>query len=521
MLSCCIGILEVGCNLAFVVASKQVIDIATGAKTGSFWGMGALAVAMLLSQQLFNSIDTWFNSCLPIEGSNRLRRRLFGHLLRVHWLSLQRFHSGDLINRVSKDVDEVTQFLTLSIPDLFITLLQFLASFVYFCFLDASLAWSLVFIIPLFLLLSKSYVRKMHRYNRSIRESDGQIQSMIQESVQHQVVIKTLAHKDRHTQRLDQLQDHLHQQVKKRTRVSLFSRLLLTVGFNTGYLVVFLWGAFRLSKGQISFGTMTAFLQLVGRIQRPAYDLTAFLPRMIKAYTAAERLMEIEALATENDDQQQLLSGGVDLHLENVSFAYDNAEEQLLQQVNMHFPAGSKTALIGKTGAGKTTLIRLMLALMSPQKGSIYLQNASKQIPVTPQTRINFVYVPQGNTLFSGTLRENLLMADPTATEAQLHEALHLSVADFVYTLKDGLDTYISEKGGGLSEGQAQRIAIARALLRQGNILLFDEVTSALDAVTAQQLLERLQLYAQHKTIIFITHHESIAAWCDQTYKIK
>lgn len=522
LLSCLLGVCEVGCNLMFVWASKQVIDIATGAKMGSLWGMAIFAASLMAAQLAFSSLDMWLNSCLPVEGSNRLRHRLLGHLLSVHWMEMRRFHSGDLINRVSKDVDDVVEFLTLSIPALFITVLQLVASFAYFCFLDASLAWSLVFVVPLFLLVSKLYMGRMRRFNRDIRRSDSDIQSIIQESVQHHVVIKTLERKSTSIGRLDKAQGGLHRQVKERTRLSLFSRLMMSAGFNSGYLLVFLWGAARLSRGEISFGTMTAFLQLVGRVQRPAYTLTSFVPAFIKTFTAAERLMEIEALTTEKNEHQRVMLPGVELRLEGVSFAYASEEvESVLKELSMVFPAGSMTAVVGETGAGKTTLVRLILALVEPQKGRILLKDGEKEVLVSPETRANFVYVPQGNTLFSGSIRENLRMGNPEATEMEMQEALHTAVADFVLELKEGLDTVLTEQGGGLSEGQAQRVAIARALLRKGNILLLDEATSALDAQTERLLLEHLRVFAQYKTVIFITHHEALAEGCDRTYKIE
>lgn len=299
------------------------------------------------------------------------------------------------------------------------------------------------------------------------------------------------------------------------------------------YNILALWGAIRLSTGSITFGTMTAFLQLVGKVQRPALDLSRLLPSFINALTAVERLMELEELPSEASRTTQLFPQTPDLQLKDVTFSYSTGDRPILNHFSCNFPAGSCTAVLGETGAGKTTLIRLLLALATPQEGSITLSPANTAQPplstlnfqlstleVSPQTRSNFVYVPQGNTLFSGTIHDNLLMGNPHATEAQMLQALRTACADFVLSLPDGIDTNLNEQGGGLSEGQAQRIAIARALLRPGHILLLDEATSALDPETERQLIKNLRRDCTGKTFIFITHHPAVAEACEATIQL-
>lgn len=518
--SCLTGAFEVACSLGFVWASKQVIDIATGAVAGNIWVAASITIIILLGQLSFAALDMWLSGCMPVDVGNRLRSRLFNHLLRSRWKELERYHTGDVLNRVNRDVDEVVRLLTATIPDLFVTVIQFLASFAYLCKLDASLAWLLILIIPVFLLISKLYVRRMREYNRNIRVSDSKIQSVMQESIQHHVIVKTMERTRNRLAVLGELQGGLRKQVQGRTRLSLFSRMMMSVGFNSGYLLVFLWGAMRLSRGDISFGTMTAFLQLVGRVQRPAFDLTSFLPSFITAYTAAERLMELESLSTEDDDNSIFIEEVTGLSFRNVSFAYVENGESVFNHWNAEFRAGTSTAVLGETGAGKTTLIRLILALVSPTEGTIVLTGPQGDVEVSPGTRPNFVYVPQGNTLFSGTIRDNLLMGNPDATNREMEDALRMAVADFVLELPDGINTVLTEQGGGVSEGQAQRIAIARALLRKGNILLFDEATSALDRETERRLIYNLKTCCQGKTVIFITHHAALAEECDEVLSL-
>ena len=533
LLSCLTGIIGVAVSLAFIYASKVVIDIATGAAIGSLTNAAILTIALLIAQLLCGAVDTWLSTRMQVETGNALRHRLFSRLLQSRWNELERFHTGDIVNRVEQDTASIVELLTSTIPAFIVTIVQLIAAFVFFCFLDPSLPWVVVGILPIFLLGSRFYMKRMRRYTREIRQSDSRIQSVIQESLQHRTVIKTLEQGDRHIGKLDDLQDALRNQIFGRTRFSLSARMLVAFAFSGGYLTAFLWGAVRLSTGSITFGTMTAFLQLVGKVQRPALDLSRLLPSFINALTAVERLMELEELPAEASGASQLFPQTPDLQLKDVTFSYSTGDRPILNHFSCNFPAGSCTAVLGETGAGKTTLIRLLLALADPQEGSITLSSANitqsslstlnsplSTLEVSPQTRSNFVYVPQGNTLFSGTIRDNLLMGNPYATEAEMLQALRTACAGFVLSLPDGIDANLNEQGGGLSEGQAQRIAIARALLRPGHILLLDEATSALDPETERQLIKNLRRDCTGKTFIFITHHPAVAEACEATIQL-
>ena len=265
---------------------------------------------------------------------------------------------------------------------------------------------------------------------------------------------------------------------------------------------------------------MTAFLQLVGRIQRPLSDIARMIPALVGALTAAERLFELEETPIEDCDHPIRLSHTAGIRINDVSFTYSDGNETILQNFNAHLAPGSVTAILGKTGAGKTTLIRLILSLIHPDKGTITFYDQEQEVEASARTRNNLIYVPQGNTLFSGTIRENLLLGRPDATDEELHEVLRIACADFVEQFPDGIDSACSEQGGGLSEGQAQRIAIARSLLRPGSILLFDESTSALDADTERLFIQNITSLPRNKTIIFITHRTSVLEFCDQVLHV-
>lgn len=520
LLSCAAGIFHVAFSLSFIYASKVVIDIASGAREGDLWVAGSFATGFLLMQIACGAVDTWISTRVSMESGNALRRRLFSRLLQSRWNELERFHTGDIVNRIEQDTNAIVELLTSSVPAVLVTTIQLVAAFLFFCTLDASLPWLLLAFVPVFLIASRFYTRKMKRFTTEIRQSDSSIQSIIQESLQHRTVIKTLEQGERHVEKLDDLQGKLCHQVYGRTRFSLCSRLMASTAFSGGYLVAFLWGAVRMSTGSITFGSMTAFLQLVSKIQQPAVGLSRLLPSFINALTAIDRLKELETLPDEPQEERILFTDTPHLLLRKVTFAYEQGREPVLKQLSVDFPAGSSTAVLGETGAGKTTLIRLLLALTEPQEGDILLKCGKMCVPVSTNTRCNFVYVPQGNSLFSGTIRDNLLMGNPQAADAEMKQALCTAAAEFVFQLPKGVDTALNELGGGLSEGQAQRIAIARALLRPGNILLLDESTSALDADTEKRLLANLERDCAGKTFIFITHHSALAEVCQRVCRL-
>ena len=383
--------------------------------------------------------------------------------------------------------------------------------------LDRILRLIIVAMLPVFIFVSKYYMRHMRSLTRQVRDSDSRVQSVLQETVQNRMLIKTLESDSVMVDKLENTQSELRHNVVKRTVFSVFSNLILNFGFALGYLVAFLWSATRLYHHTLTFGGMTAFLQLVGKIEGPARSLTRLVPAFVSVFTAAERLMELEEDPLEEQGEPIEVSAPCGVRMDHVSYAYDN--DPVLRDLSFDFAPGTCTAVLGETGAGKTTLVRLILALLSPQQGRMLLYNNKETLVITPRMRCNFVYVPQGNTLLSGTIRDNLRLGRFSATDDEMEEALHKACADFVMELPDGLDTLCSESGGGLSEGQAQRIAIARALLRNRAVMLFDEATSALDPETERQLLSNI-LSSRDHTVIFITHRPAVVDYCDQTLLI-
>ena len=520
VLNASLGLLSVVVSLAQVWAIQHAIDVASHTAEGSLYWAVAYMGLLILANFAISISSIWVRNILGIRAQNRMQQRMLDRILRSEWRGKERMHSGDVINRLEGDVGNVVSFLTETLPGALSTLAMFIGAFFYLFSMDKWLALIIIVMLPLFLAVSKIYVNQMRHFTRQVRDSDSKVQSVLQETVQNRMLIKTLESDTMMVDRLENTQSELRQNVVKRTMFSVFSNLILNFGFALGYLVAFLWSALRMSAGTLTFGGMTAFLQLVNRIQGPARGLTKLVPAFVSVFTAAERLMELEEDPMEEQGEPIELEGPCGVQLEAVSYEYEPTDGKVIDNLSFDFYPGSCTAILGETGAGKTTLVRLILALLRPQSGEVSIYNEKMKKTLSPRMRCNFVYVPQGNTLMSGTIRENLRLGKLNATDEEMKEVLMQACAGFVFDLPKGLDTSCAESGGGLSEGQAQRIAIARALLRNRGIMLFDEATSALDPDTERQLLQNI-LQKRDKTVIFITHRPAVVDYCDQTLKIE
>ena len=515
-----IGMAEAAFSLLFVWFSKTIIDIATGERVGDLLPYSFLLVLLVILQILFRACDIRMRRMTEVRLANSVRYRTFSRLLYTRWQDLSTLHSGDVLTRMIKDTDDLVNLLVTSFPLVFVAVAQFSGALVILYLLDPWLALTLGVGMPLLALLGKFYYRHMRKYTKEVKEHESTITSMLEESLQNQVVIRTFERQENELSRLERIQTKLHQSIENRTRVSIFANTVMGISFNGGYITAFLWSVYGLARRSVGFGTVTAFLQLVNRIQRPLFDLIRLLPSFISARTAIDRLIYLTGFSLEDARDGILLEGDVTLRIDRVTFAYSPTSEPVLSDFSMEVKPGTMVAVSGETGVGKTTLLRLLLGLVTPTSGSMILTGPLQSVAISERTRSNFVYVPQGGSLFSGTIRENLLLGDAQATEAALTRVLQIASANFVFTLPDGLDTRLGEGGAGLSEGQAQRIAIARALLRPGKIILFDEATSALDPETGRNLLQNLKKELGNRSVIFITHQPEVASFCDLQYRL-
>lgn len=517
-----LGLLDVAVSLSSVWAVKHAIDVASHTTEGSLYWAVALMGLLILCGFAINISAVWVRNILGIKAQNRMQQRMLDRILRSEWRGKEKRHSGDVLNRLEFDVNNVVNFLTETVPNTLSVLALFIGSFCYLFSMDPWLAAIIVFMLPVFILSSKVYVGHMRKLTRQVRNSDSKVQSVLQETIQHRMLIKTMEKDEAMVDRLEGMQSELRHNVVKRTKFSVFSNLILNFGFALGYLTAFLWSALRMSAGTLTFGGMTAFLQLVAKIQGPARNLTKLVPAFVSVFTAAERLMELEENPLEEQGEPIYLNkaeGGVGIKFSNVTYAYDDGKRNVIDNLTFDFKPNSCTAILGETGAGKTTIVRLILALLHPVKGNVTIYNKVEEKDISPRIRCNLVYVPQGNTLLSGSIRDNLRMGRLNATDDEMYAALDKACAGFVKELPDGLATNCAEAGGGLSEGQAQRIAIARALLREGSVMIFDEATSALDPETERTLLKNLLGEHSH-TIIFITHRPAVVDYCDNVLRI-
>ena len=514
----------VGIALCYVYISKSLVDVASGVGAGGARELVLLGCAMVLTILLriaFQSCISYVESKAEIKIANSLRQREFDKLMHLKSDYRKHWHSGDLVNRMQSDVSAVASSIGRVIPNLTGAVLKFSAAFAYMLVLEARLAWLLVLVIPVGVFGGRFVLRRTRALTLAVREGDGKVQSHVQESVQHLPVIQGLEYGANSSSELEMIQDDFYSKIMRRTRFSIVARILTALAFSLGYAIAFLWGVRGIWLGSVSFGLMTAFLQLVGQIQRPLLEMSEQLPSLFHCSASIDRLMEIEAMPGEEEGEALMMEGIAGVRLENLSFHYPDGEEMIFDNFSHDFKPGSRTAVIGETGIGKSTLIKLLMSLLQADSGKITLYDLKGDCAeASSRTRCNMVYVPQGNTLFSGSIRENLLMGKPDADESQMREALHRAAADFVDRMPEGLDSQCFEAGGGLSEGQAQRIAIARALLRPGSILLLDEFSSALDPETEELLLERLNDGSSDKTMIFITHRERVADYCDSILRL-
>lgn len=514
------GCLTVGAALLFVWFTKAIVDSAVGPSHTVPPALVAMLTGCLGLELLLPAARRRIETVAYLRYANALRRRLLLHLLQSRWSGRGGMHHGDAISRMTDDVATLASLSCSTVPGILAVLMQLAGAFIFLACLDLRLALAVVFIMPIALAASKIYVRKTRSITRSIRREESEIQTFMQESLAHRTLLSTLMGTERRADSFGRLQAALTRDALRRNNISIYSNAAVTAGFMAGYAVTFLWSAYGLAAGAVTFGMMTAFLQLVAQVQRPVTDLSRRIPAFITASVALERIDGILALPLEDFTPTDAAAGTpMGLRFSDVTYRYPDGDTDIISNFDHDFSPGSVTAVIGPTGSGKSTLLRLMLGLVEPESGRAeYYTPDGVSGPIRAALRHNMVYVPQGNSLVCGTVRENLLLADPDATDDMMREALHEAAADFVLDLPDGLETQCFEGGAGFSEGQAQRIAIARGLLKRGSIILLDEPTSALDPDTERELLARVRKrLSPDATLIIVTHRRAVLPYCTTT----
>ena len=506
------GICQVALGLMMVWLSKRFIDetIRTGS-ADEVLQMVLLLVGTVVGGVAMNQIGYWLSTTAGIKQTNALRLKIFSGLFRRPLYTDQELHSGDITSRLAKDIDQVSNVCTDTMPQMAITMIQLCGAFLLMRWFDARLAWALLLLTPFAIVFGKLIARRLRQMTLDIRQDESRIQMQVQEGMEHNAVLRSLGSEAWVTGRLDNMQQRLRGNVMRRTRFTIATRVVMGCAFGLGYLLAFVWGGLGLRSGTITFGVMTSFLQLVGMIQHPILGLLNMVPAVIHSTASIDRLEELglgqktDSQRNRNNQSNQNSQKGI--RFDDVTFRYATGDREILNHFSHAFKAGSKTAIMGETGIGKTTLFRLILGFIDPLEGSVAVNG-------------DLCFVPQGNTLMSGTIRYNLQLARPEATDDELRAALHTACADFVFDLPQGMDTELGERGSGLSEGQAQRIAIARGLLHDGDILLLDEISSSLDEPTERELYRRLFAAHPQKTMLFITHRPTVTEQCDDVVRL-
>ncbi len=515
-LSVILGLVRVAASLTFVWLCKVLVDIACGQSDRPLGTFTLLLVLVMLVQLGARVAYNYWEGLIDVKTRREVRKSLFNSIMRSSWNGGDKFHSGDAVNRLQEDLRIVLDLLCSRLPDAIITSCQLLAASFFLLKLSPSLVWVLLVLMAVAVLGSKLYFGRLRRLTASIRAKDSEIQSYMQENLLHRPLVLTLFGADKVVDSLDGLQKEYTAFNVSRLGYNAVARAFMGFGFMGGYAAAFLWGVYGIHSGAVTFGMMTAFLQLVGQVQRPIADMSRHIPAFINSLTSVERLMEINELPREKDGPDDSFDTAPGIRVSGLGFTYPDGVRPVISGLSYDFRPGTTTVITGRTGAGKSTLVKIMLGLMDPSEGTVEIYDDTRSSTVSALTRCNFLYVPQGNSLMSGTIRENLLLADPDADEESMKRALHIAAADFVFSLPDGLNTPCREAGGGLSEGQAQRIAIARALLRKGGVLILDEASSALDSDTEIQLLDNLaEAFKGKKTIVFISHRDAVSRYAD------
>lgn len=504
------------------LVSKSLIDSAISGNTSEVIKYLIIMISITLGMMLLSPITSLLSTHASTKLNQSIQKKIFEHIEYSNWLEQSKFHSVSLLTRITSDVATISSTLLSTIPNIISILVTLLASFSTLIYLAPSIAIIAVFIGPFLVLVSRYFSKKLKDLYKKAQEEDVKYRAFIQESVQNIMIVKTFCMEKINMNRLVQIQDNKYKIAMKNTKLSSMTGLAMSLCSNLAYFTIFCWGALNISTGVTTYGTFTAMLQLYSKVQYPFSSLASMFPGLISTIAAAERLMELEAIPLEKSSETEIIDfTNPEIAFENVSFEYKKGNK-IINDVNLTIPYGETIAFVGPSGEGKTTLIRLILSLINPSSGKVYLKENNKEDTFNIDYRNLISYVPQGNTLFSGTIEDNLRYGNFEATEEEIYEALKNACAlDFVNVLEDGIKTVIGEKATGISEGQAQRIAIARSFLRKKPILILDEATSALDPETEVKVLKAIKALSHKPTCIIITHRPSALNICHRIVRLE
>lgn len=507
-------------SVGMAIIGKKLIDKASIGDLSGLWKIIIIYVAVILGSQLMGIISSLMAVVVYEKFGFGIRKKVYRRILDTCWIDISKYHTGDLMTRLTSDVSAVSDGIANTIPTILRLMVELLVTFCTLAYYDLRLAIFALLVAPIAMIASFWLGRKLKYLTVKVQQTESKYRSFMQESLANILIEKSFCLEDYSEQRLTQLRDERIYWVFKRNRTNMYASAAMGLSFQLGYIVAFAWGAICIANKTITYGTMTVFLQLVNRIQAPIVSLAQLIPKIISMLASAGRIIELQDLPKEKYLGKSITPEKIGVKVETISFGY--TEELVFEDASIDFKPGEFTAIVGKSGIGKTTLVRLIMAFTDKMKGNIDFYNEKgESIEASPDARQFIAYVPQGNTLFSGSIRDNIRMGKKDATEEEIVEALKSAAAyDFIKEFPQGIDTVIGEKGVGISEGQAQRIAIARALVKKAPFLILDEATSSLDESTELSVLEGIRKWNPSPTCLLITHRRSVLQYCDREIQI-
>lgn len=508
-------------STGMAVLSKEIIDRATNGNNITVAII--FYIVFIISMLGFNVISQMISLVLDEKFSFGIRKQLYEQIINAHWMDVKKYHTGDLMTRLTSDAGNISNGIIYTIPTIIELVLELLITFFTLFYYQPMLAVFALVIGPVAAVVSFWLGRKLKKLQVKVQESESAYRSYVQESLANLLIVKSFANEEYATDRLVKLRDERFKWVYKKSKLGVISSTSMSLTFQLAYIVAFTYGAICITAKTITYGTMSLFITLINRIQAPIIGLAQQIPKIVSILASAGRVIELQNIPLEEKCDRHIEQNDIGVRVEGLSFHYDMEKENVFENADISIKPGEFVAIIGESGIGKTTLIRLIMSFMSEYEGNItYYNNHHEEIKANASTREFISYVPQGNTLFSGTIRENIRMGKLDAAEEEFIEALKMSAAyDFVQELPKGIDTVIGERGHGISEGQAQRIAIARALIKKAPFLILDEATSSLDPQTELAVLEGIRKLEPKPTCLIITHRLSVLPYCDRRIRIE
>lgn len=508
-------------TLVMTLVTKRIIDDATQSRNNSLITFILIYLGMMILAQILSVIVSLFSTMLDEKFSFGIRKQVYEKIIHSDWMSVKKYHTGDLMTRMTSDAGNIANGIIWTIPEIIQLCIELLLVFITLFYYSPILACFAVIIAPVAALSTFWLGKKLKRLTVKVQESEAAYRSFMQESLANLLIVKAFTNEEYSTDRLVELRENRFYWVFRKTKLGLISSTSMSLSFQAGYIVAFAYGAMQVAAKVITFGTMSVFMTLVNRIQAPIMQLAQQIPKVVNILASAGRVIELQEIAEEEKKEEHIEAKTLGLKVDGLTFGY--SKETVIEDASFEIRPGEAVAIVGESGIGKTTLVRIIMSFLNPVSGSLEFYNENGQSEeANAGIRKYISYVPQGNTLFSGTIRENIRMGNIEATEEEMLDALRMASGyDFVMELENGLDTIIGERGHGLSEGQAQRIAIARTLVRKAPFMILDEATSALDEATEQKVIDGLNNLIPKPTCLIITHRRSILQYCDREICIK